>query len=83
MEYAVRIARLWPATMNLIHWMKGVLAPMEEKAAVSAGCWTVPNADVASRKATCSCSSCSIAYSYISLTTSMGASHEPPCTNPN
>ena len=64
MEYAVRITRLWPATMHLIHWMKGALAPMEEKAAVSAGCWAVPNADVASRKATCSCSSCSIAYSW-------------------
>ena len=54
-----------------------------KKAAVSAGCWTVSNADVASRKATCNCSLCSIAYSYMSLTTSIGASHEPPCTNPN
>ena len=67
----------------IIQRMKDVLAPMEEKAAVSAGCWTVPKAYVASRKATCSCLSCSIAYSYMSLTTSIGASLEPPCTNPN
>ena len=31
MEYAVRITRLWPATMNFIQRMKDVLAPMEEK----------------------------------------------------
>ena len=41
MQYAVRITRLWPATINFIQRMKDVLAPMEEKAAVSAGCWAV------------------------------------------
>ena len=51
MPYLLRVYGR-PATMNLIHWLKGALAPMEEKAAVSAGCWTVPNADIASRKAT-------------------------------
>ena len=48
-EYAVRITRRWPVTMNLIQRTNDGVAPMAMKAAVRAGCCTVSNADVASR----------------------------------
>ena len=57
MEYAVRMTRRWPVTINLIHLTNEEDAPIAAKAAVSAGCCTVSNADVASKYATWSATS--------------------------